>query len=92
MFKREIWDNFTEFTFWNFEISKFQKMNNVNFPQIPRINMWFLVNHIWQALKNYTRVRITQKQSISTNLINMAANSYTTIIIVTFCNYCYNNN
>ena len=50
MFKREIWDKFTEFTFlkfWNFprktrEISKFEKMNVVNFPQISRINMWFL--------------------------------------------------
>ena len=48
MFKREIWD-------------KFQKMNDVNFPQISRINMWFLVNQIWQALKKYTMVRIKQK-------------------------------
>ena len=31
MFKREIWDTFTEFTFL-----KFQKMNEVNFPQINR--------------------------------------------------------
>ena len=69
MFKMEIWDKFTEFNslkFWNLpseirEISKFQKMNEVNFPQISRINMWFLVNHMWQALKEHTRVRITQK-------------------------------
>ena len=69
MFKMEIWDKFTEFNslkFWNLpseirEISKFQKMNEVNFPQISRINMWFLVNHMWQALKENTRVRITQK-------------------------------
>ena len=69
MFKRETWDKFTELTFlkfWNLpsetsEISKFQKMNEVNFPQISRINMWFLVNHMWQALKEHTRVRITQK-------------------------------
>ena len=69
MFKREIWDKFTEFTFlkfWNLpseigEISKFQKMKEVNFPQILRINMWFLVNHMWQALKDHTRLRITQK-------------------------------
>ena len=47
MFKREIWDKFTEFTFFEFrnlpsktrEISKFQKINEVNFPQISRINM-----------------------------------------------------
>ena len=32
-----------------------------NFPKISRINMWFLVNHMWQALKEHTRVRITQK-------------------------------
>ena len=69
MFKREICDKFTEFTFlkfWNLpsetrEISKFQKINEVNFPQISRINMWFLVNHKWQALKEHARVRITQK-------------------------------
>ena len=72
MFKRKIWDKFTEFTFlkfWNLlsetrEISKFQKMNKVNFPQIPRINMWFLINHMWQALnavKEHTRVRIMRK-------------------------------
>ena len=78
MFKREIWNKFTEFTFlkfWNLKnlISKFQKMSKVNFLQISRINMWFLVNHMWQALKEHTRVRITQKnnQSISTNLINI---------------------
>ena len=47
MFMREIWDKFTEFTFLKFshlssetrEIPKFQKMNEVNFPQISRINM-----------------------------------------------------
>ena len=69
MFKREILDKFTEFTFlkfWNLpsgtrEISKFQKMNEAIFPQISQINMWFLVNHMWQALKDHTRVRITQK-------------------------------
>ena len=68
VFKREIWDKFTEFTslkFWNFPserrgISKFQEMNEVNFPQISRINVWFLVNHMLQALKEHTRVRITQ--------------------------------
>ena len=36
MFKREIWDKFTEFTFLT---SKCQKMNEVNFPQISQINM-----------------------------------------------------
>ena len=36
-------------------------MNEVNVPQILRINMWFLVNHMWQALKEHTRLRITQK-------------------------------
>ena len=69
MFKREIWDKFNEFTFLEFGnvpgetrvISKFQKMNDENFPQILRKNMWFLVNHMWQALKEQTRVRITQK-------------------------------
>ena len=66
MFKREILDKFTEFTFlkfWNFpserrEISKFQEMNEVNFPHVSR--MWFLFNHMLQALKEDTRVRITQ--------------------------------
>ena len=33
MFKREIWD-------------KFQKMNEVKFPKISGIKMWFLVNHM----------------------------------------------
>ena len=59
MFKREILDKFTEFTF--LKISKFQKMNEVNLPQISRINMWFLVNHMCQALKQQIRERITQK-------------------------------
>ena len=36
MFRREIWDKFTELTQ---EISKFQKMNEVNVPQISQINM-----------------------------------------------------
>ena len=69
MFKREIWDKFTKLTFlkfWNLpsekrEISKFQKLNEVNFSQISRMNIWFLVNHILQALKKQTGVRITQK-------------------------------
>ena len=69
MFKKEIWDKLTEFTFlkfWNLpserrEVSKFQKMNEVNFPQISRINIWFLVNHMWQALNKHTRIGITQK-------------------------------
>ena len=52
------------------EISKFQKMNEVNFLQISRINMWFLVNNMWQALKEHTRVRIIQKQSININKFN----------------------
>ena len=41
MFKRQIWDKFTEFTFLSEtrEISKFQKMNEINFSQISRINM-----------------------------------------------------
>ena len=78
MFKREIWEKFTEFTFlkfWNLpsetrEISKFQKMNQVNFPQISRINMRLLVNHMWQSPKEHTSVRITQKQSININKFN----------------------
>ena len=69
MFKREIWNKFTQFTFLKFgnhpsetsEISKFLKLNEVNFPQISRISMWFLVNHMLQALKEHTRVRITRK-------------------------------
>ena len=52
--------------FWN---SKFQKMNETNFPQTSRIKMWFLVNHMLQAFKEHTRVRIIQKQLISTNLL-----------------------
>ena len=47
MFKKEIWDILTEFTF--FEILKdfkISKMNKVDFPQISRINMPFLVNHM----------------------------------------------
>ena len=70
MCKKEIWDKFTEFTFlkkkkkspeWNERDFKISKMNEVNFPQISRINMWFLVNHMWQPLKEHTSVRITQK-------------------------------
>ena len=45
-------------------------MNEVNFPQISRINMWFLVNHMWQALKEHTRAH-NSYQVISTNLINV---------------------
>ena len=52
------------------EISKLQKINEVNFPQISRINMRFLFNHMWQALKDHTRVRITQKQSVNINKFN----------------------
>ena len=37
------------------------KFNKVNFPQLSSINMWFLVNHMWKALKEHTRVGITQK-------------------------------
>ena len=90
MFKREIWDKFTELTFlklWNLpsetrEFWQFQKMNEVNFPQISRINMWFLVNHMLSKTspqrahngKNYTETN----HSISTNLIYI-----TPIIIVT---------
>ena len=47
MFKKETWDKFTEFTFFKFqdvpsktrEISKSQKMSEVNLPQISQINM-----------------------------------------------------
>ena len=47
MYKRKIWNKFTELAFLKFEnlpsetreISKFQKMNEVNFPKISRINM-----------------------------------------------------
>ena len=62
--------------FWNLssvtrDISKCQKFNEVIFPQISRINMWFLVNHMWKALKEHTRVRITQKkQPININKFN----------------------
>ena len=58
--------NLPKSLFKNFEISrvnegisKFQTMNEVNFSQISRINMWFLVKYMWQALKEHTRVRIT---------------------------------
>ena len=47
------------------KISKSQKMNEVNYPQISWINIWFLVNHTWQALKEHTRVRIAQKTTIN---------------------------
>ena len=70
MFKREIWDKLNKFTFLKFrnllsetrEISKFQKMNEVNFLKVSWINMWFLVNDMQQALsviKEHTRVRST---------------------------------
>ena len=47
MFKRGIWDKFTKFTFFKLEKypeynkgdSKFQKMNEVKFPQISQIRM-----------------------------------------------------
>ena len=57
----EIWDKFTEFTFETRKTSKFQNMNAANFPHISPINMWFLVNHMWQALKEHRMIRITQK-------------------------------
>ena len=58
---------------WNEGDLEISKMNETNFPQTWRINMWFLVNHIWQALNEHAMVRITQKinESISTNLINI---------------------
>ena len=75
MFKREIWDKLTKFTFlkfvWNEGDFKISKINEVNFPQISRINMWFLVNVTSSQRahkgKNYTK----NNQSISTNLINI---------------------
>ena len=78
MFKREIWDKFTKFTllrFWNLlsetrEISKFQKILEVNFPQISRIKMWFLVNHMGQALKEHTRNKKHKKQSTNISKFN----------------------
>ena len=43
MLKREIWDKFNEiwdkFTETHQKISKFQKMKDVNFPQISQINV-----------------------------------------------------
>ena len=44
-------------------------MNEVNFPQISRIKMRFLVNHMLQAFKEHTRVRIIQK-TININKFN----------------------
>ena len=44
-------------------------MNEVNFPQTSQINMWVLVNHVWQALKEHTRVKVTQK-AININKFN----------------------
>ena len=35
-------------------------MKEVIFPQISLINMGFLDNRMWQALKEHARVRITQ--------------------------------
>ena len=46
-----------------FEILKCPEWNEINFSQIFRINMWFLVNHMWQVLKKHTRVRITEKNN-----------------------------
>ena len=43
MFIRGIWGKFTLFIFWNFEISKFQKVNSVKLSQISLLNMWLLV-------------------------------------------------
>ena len=74
MFKREIWGKFTELTFLKFQ--------NLNFPQISRINMLFLVNHKWQNLKEHTRIRITQKQPVSTDLLNIAPQ------LLHYTNYC----
>ena len=68
MFKREIWDKYTEDTFlkfwnlkkkikfWDFKISKNERDK---LSQISRINMWFLVNHVWQALKEYNQYQQT---------------------------------
>ena len=49
--------------FWNSEISREKRV------KILRINMWFLVNHMWQALKEHIRVRITQ-ETININKFN----------------------
>ena len=79
MFKREIWDKGTESTFlkfWNFpskrrEISKFQKMDQLNFPQISRTNMWSLVNHMLQALTCFTReISKFQKSELGKFILN----------------------
>ena len=62
MFKGEIWDKFTKFTF--FEILKSPEGNEVIFSQISRIkhvipDSWLITCD--KALKEHTRVRITQK-------------------------------
>ena len=66
MFKREIWDKFTEFTFlkfWNLNIWDFKLSNNERGQFSPNftIKHVILVNHMWQALKEHAGVRITQK-------------------------------
>ena len=55
MFIREIWEKFTSFIVWNFEISlvslgrfqSFKKVNSVNLSQISRLNMWSLALSTW---------------------------------------------
>ena len=55
MFIREIWEKFTSFIVWNFEISlvslgrfqSFKKVNSVNLSQISHLNMWLLVLSTW---------------------------------------------
>ena len=64
--RRKFEINLLSSPFWNLpsetrEISKFWKMKGLNFTQISRINMLFLVNHMWQAVKEHTSARITQK-------------------------------
>ena len=41
MFIREIWEKFTSFIFWNFEISKFQKSELGKF--IPNLPLKYMI-------------------------------------------------
>ena len=82
MFKKEIWDKFTKFTFLeilkspegnegDFEISKNERDNFFQNFTNKTCDSWFLVNHMWQSFQRAHKGKNYTKnsQSISINLI-----------------------
>ena len=64
MFNKEIWNKFIVHFF---EILKSPARNERDF-KISKNERGFLINHMWQARKEHTRVRINQQQNVLVHL------------------------